>query len=140
MLVEEQISARQQRARMAIQSILFKPPGHGYGDYEVRSVSGRKYRVAMRGPSLFENYCSCADFRVNTLGTCKHIEALLLRLRQRHGAALERKGYARTRSSISLQYGETIEIRLRMPPSLPPALRSIAEDYFDSAGLLRREH
>jgi len=26
------------------------------------------------------------------------------------------------------------------PPSLPPALRSIAEDYFDSAGLLRREH
>ena len=42
--------------------------------------------------------------------------------------------------AISLQYGETIEIRLRMPPSPPPALRSIAEEYFDSAGLLRREH
>src|SRR5260370_18237056 len=94
----------------------------------------------MRGPGLVESYCSCPDCRVNTLGTCKHIEELLLRLRQRRGAALERQGYARARSSISLQYGETIEIRLRMPPSLPPALRSIAEEYFDSAGLLRRDH
>src|SRR5439155_6657017 len=97
MLVEEQISARQQRARTAIQSILFKPPGHGYGDYEVRSVSGRKYRVAMRGPSLFENYCSCADFAVNTLGTCKHIEALLLRLRSRFGRSFDRQHYERKR-------------------------------------------
>jgi predicted nucleic acid-binding Zn finger protein len=39
----------------------------------------------MRGPGLFENYCSCPDFAVNTLGTCKHIEALLLRLRRRDG-------------------------------------------------------
>ena len=36
MLVEEQISARQLRARTAIQSILAKPPGQGYGDYEVK--------------------------------------------------------------------------------------------------------
>ncbi len=77
MLVEEQISARQQRAQTAIKSILAKPTGQAYGDYEVRSATGRKYRVAMRGPSLFENFCSCADFAVNTLGTCKHIEALL---------------------------------------------------------------
>jgi len=77
-----------------------------YGDYRVESASGKTYRVAMRGPGLFENYCSCPDFAVNTLGTCKHIEALLLQLRQKHGTALERKQYARTRASISLQYGE----------------------------------
>jgi predicted nucleic acid-binding Zn finger protein len=81
MIVEEQISARQQRARKAIQKILTGPVGQAYGDYVVKSASGRKYRVAMRGPSLFENFCSCADFAVNTLGTCKHIEALLLCLR-----------------------------------------------------------
>jgi hypothetical protein len=83
MLIEEQISARQQRARTAIQTILAKPIGQGYGGCEVRSATGRKYRVALRGPSLFENFCSCADFAVNTLGTCKHIEALLVRLRER---------------------------------------------------------
>src|SRR5664279_306776 len=141
MLIEQQITERRERAAGAIAKILKRPTGAPYGDYSVQSASGKTYRLAMRGPGLFENYCSCPDFRVNTLGTCKHIEALLLRLRRRHGAALERKGYARTRSSISLQYGETIEIRLRMPAaSPPPALRSIAEEYFDGAGLLRREH
>src|SRR5437667_5999280 len=137
MLVEEQISARQQRARMAIQSILFKPPGHGYGDYEVRSVSGRKYRVAMRGPSLFENYCSCPDFAVNTLGTCKHIEALLLRLRRRRGKALDRDQFSRTRASLSLHYGETLTVRLRLPLSPSPALQALAREYFDDLGLLK---
>jgi uncharacterized Zn finger protein len=85
MIVEEQISARQQRARKAIQNILTEPDGQAYGDYVVQSASGRDYRVAMRGPSVFENFCSCADFAVNTLGTCKHIEALLLRLHRRYG-------------------------------------------------------
>src|ERR1039458_3542087 len=122
MLIEQQITERRERAAGAIAKILKRPRGEPYGDYSVKSGSGRTYRLAMRGPGLFENYCSCPDFRVNTLGTCKHIEAMLLRLRSRHGAALERKGYARTRSSISLQYGETIEIRLRMPASPPPAL------------------
>jgi superfamily II DNA or RNA helicase len=140
MLIEQQITERRERALGAIAKILKRPSGEPYGDYSVKSASGKTYRLAMRGPGLFENYCSCPDFRVNTLGTCKHIEAMLLRLRSRHGAALDRKGYARTRSSISLQYGETIEIRLRMPASPPPALRAIAEEYFDGAGLLHREH
>jgi superfamily II DNA or RNA helicase len=140
MLIEQQITERRERALGAIAKILKRPTGEPYGDYSVKSASGKTYRVAMRGPGLFENYCSCPDFRVNTLGTCKHIEALLLRLRRRHGAALKGKGYARTRSSISLEYGETIEIRLRMPASPPAALHSIAKEYFDGAGLLRREH
>src|ERR1039458_3156807 len=140
MLIEQQITERRERAAGAIAKILKRPTGARYGDYSVKSASGKTYRLAMRGPGLFENYCSCPDFRVNTLGTCKHIEALLLRLRRRHGAALDGKGYARTRSSISLQYGETIEIRLRMPALPTPALLSIAEEYFDSAGLSRREH
>lgn len=140
MLIEQQITERRERAAGAIAKILKRPTGEPYGDYSVKSASGKVYRLAMRGSGLFENYCSCPDFRVNTLGTCKHIEALLLRLRSRHGSALERKNYARTRSSISLQYGETIEIRLRLPASPSPAQRTIATDYFDPAGLLRREH
>jgi hypothetical protein len=71
MIVEEQISARQKRARKAIQRILTEPAGQAYGDYTVKSVSGRDYRVAMRGPSLFENFCSCADFAVALAYTSK---------------------------------------------------------------------
>ena len=39
----------------------------------------------MRGPGLFDNYCSCSDFAVNTIGKCKHVEALLRRMGRRHG-------------------------------------------------------
>ncbi len=105
-IVEEQISARQQRARKAIQKILTGPVGQAYGDYVVKSASARKYRVAMRGPSLFENFCSCADFAMNTLGTCKHIEALLLCLHRRFGRSFDRQQYQRTRASLSLHYGD----------------------------------
>src|SRR6266567_1482406 len=140
MLIEQQIAERRDRAAAAPLKILKRPANGPYGDYTVKSASGRTYRVAIRGLGLFENYCSCPDFAVNTLGTCKHIEALLGRLRRRHGAALERKRYARSRASISLQYGETIEIRLRLPATPSPALLAVAEEYFDPAGLLRREH
>jgi hypothetical protein len=139
MLVERQIAERQVRASAAIAKILERPDGEPDGDYRVKSASGKTYRVAMRGPGLFENYCSCPDFAVNTLGTCKHIEALLLRLRKRYGRRFESKEYARTRASISLLYAERIDIRLRLPAAPSLALRKLAEEYFDPAGLLRQE-
>ena len=140
MLIERQIAERRERARAALLRILARPDGGLYGDYRVKSASGKTYRVAMRGPGFFDNYCSCPDFAVNTLGTCKHIEALLLRLRQRHGKALDSKEYHRTRASISLQYGDAIDVRLRLPETPSPVLQTLAQEYFDAAGLLRREH
>jgi SNF2 family DNA or RNA helicase len=139
MLVEEQIAARQERAKATPLKVLKRPVSGPFGDYTVKSASGQSYRVAVRGPGLFENYCSCPDFAVNTLGTCKHIEAMLLQLRKRHSKKLEAAEYQRTRASISLQYGDSIEVRLRMPASAKPALRAIQAKYFDAAGLLRRE-
>jgi len=140
MLIEQQIEERRERAQGAIAKILERPGGEPFGDYRVKSASGKTYRVAMRGPGLFENYCSCPDFGVNTLGTCKHIEALLLRLRKRHGHVLERREYVRSRASISLQYGEAVDVRLRLPAAPSPALLALAGKYFDPAGLLRKEH
>ncbi|HEV2987171.1 MAG TPA: SWIM zinc finger family protein, partial [Candidatus Angelobacter sp.] len=140
MLIEQQIAERQTRAKDAVNRILERPSSGLYGDYRIKSASKKIYRVALRGPGLFENYCSCPDFAINTLGTCKHIEAILLPLRQRHGGALEREKFQRTRASISLHYGETIGIRLRLPSKPLPALQSLAQQYFDSEGLLRSEH
>jgi superfamily II DNA or RNA helicase/predicted nucleic acid-binding Zn finger protein len=140
MLIEQQIAERRERAAAVPLKVLKRPPTGPYGDYTVKSASGRTYRVALRGPGLFENYCSCPDFAMNTLGTCKHVEAILLRLQERHQKTLESARYKRTRASISLQYGDRIEVRLRMPASPSPALRAIAAEYFDANGLLPRDH
>ncbi len=139
MLFEQQISERRERGRDAVARILAKPDGQPFGDYTVRSPSGKSYRVALRGPGLFENFCSCPDFAVNTLGTCKHIEGLLDRLRKRHGSSLERKRYRRVRASVSLHYGDRLHVRLRLPDSPSAALAALAETHFDKAGILREE-
>jgi hypothetical protein len=140
MLLEEQIAARQERGRTTPPKILRKPNGQAYGDYEVLSGSGRKYRVALRGPGLFDNYCACPDFARNTLGTCKHIEGLLDLLRRRYGGRFERQRFRRTRASLSLHYGDTLAVRLRLPADPTPELRAIATEYFDPEGFLRKEH
>jgi SNF2 family DNA or RNA helicase len=140
MLIEQQIAERRDRAAAAPLKILKRPADGPHGDYTVKSVSGRTYRVAIRGLGLFENYCSCPDFAINTLGTCKHVEAILLRLRNRHHKLLETARYKRTRASISLQYGDSIEVRLRLPADPSPGLQAVAKKHFHASGFLRREH
>lgn len=140
MLIEQQIAERQDRAKGAIGKVLERPEGGPWGDYKVRSASGRTYRVALRGAGLFENYCSCPDFAVNTLGTCKHIEALLLKFGGKKRKATKSAEYRRTRASISLQYGDTIGVRLRLPAAPSKDLKSLAAKYFDAEGLLPRKH
>ena len=59
-------------------------PKEPWTDYVVTSqLSGKTYRVALRGEQRGESYCSCPDFRVNTLGTCKHILYALQRVKSR---------------------------------------------------------
>jgi superfamily II DNA or RNA helicase/predicted nucleic acid-binding Zn finger protein len=140
MLVEQQIAERQERAAALALKIVKRPAVGPYGDYTIKPASSKTYKVAIRGLGLFENYCSCPDFAVNTFGTCKHIEALLLKLRRRHTKTLESAKYRRMRASISLQYGHTVEVRLRMPALPCAGLRAVAAKHFDANGFLRCEH
>jgi hypothetical protein len=72
-LVERAIEERRERAaseRMTIQTMDASQP---WTDYTATStVSGKSYRVSVRGRDPGQSYCSCPDFRTNTLGTCKH--------------------------------------------------------------------
>ncbi len=141
MLVEQQIAERKARATKAIVRVIERPPEDGvYGDYTIKSSSGKSYRVALRGPSLFENFCSCPDFAVNTLGTCKHIEAMLSRIQKRRRNPLQKAAYQRQRASLSLKYGSTVDVRLHLPASPSSTLLAIASQYFTPDGLLPREN
>src|SRR6266567_9025151 len=64
-------------------------------------MSGKTYRIAIRGGKPGENYCSCPDYKINNLGTCKHIEFTLASLVKKRGAkkALQ-EGYAPPFSEI----------------------------------------
>ena len=98
------------------------------------------YRVAIRGCALGENYCSCPDFAVNTLGTCKHIEFTLARLSRKRGAKTAlAAGFRPAYSEVYLQYGAKHEVVFRHGTDCPDGLRSYARRYLDAQGLLKAD-
>jgi len=137
MLVEEQIAERRLRARK--EGFRIEAQGRTlFGDYQVFSpTSKRTYRVALRGVGLFDNYCACPDYAVNTLGTCKHIEAVLLHARSRFGGKVEKNRYRRNHSTIYLDYREKPRVRIASPAKISTELLALREEFFDSAGFLK---
>jgi len=58
-----------------------------FGAYRVSSASAETYVVEIRSLDEPVNSCGCPDHQANGLGTCKHVEGVLQRLRNRRGAA-----------------------------------------------------
>ncbi len=54
-----------------------------YSNFDVQSPSGMTYEVELRSIEPRRTYCTCTDFRINGLGTCKHVEAVILYLQSR---------------------------------------------------------
>ncbi|MBU2643250.1 DEAD/DEAH box helicase [bacterium] len=58
-----------------------------FGSWEASSIVSsthrpQTYKVQIRSLNERRNYCTCPDFAVNQLGTCKHIEAVLYRIQK----------------------------------------------------------
>ena len=100
--------------------------------------TGGEYRVAIRGQRIGDNYCSCPDFAVNTLGTCKHIEHTLAKLqRKRWGERAFAEGFQPAYSEIYLRYGAKREVVFKPGTECPQSLLELARRYFDNYGLLK---
>ena len=86
--------------------------------------TGGKYRVAIRGDAPGDNFCACADFATNRLGTCKHVEFMLATLAKKRGeAAAFRAGFAPSFIEIFVHYGQRRSLRIRIGADCPAALR-----------------
>jgi len=119
--------------------LLKRAGGHPvFSEFEVTNPQTRNtYRVVIRGGEPGNNFCACADFATNTLGTCKHVEFTLARLEKKPGA---RKALARPFeppfSEVYLQYGARREVRFRPRAGAPVELNRLAARYFGAGGEL----
>ena len=69
-LIDQAVSDRKERAQKEKMRLVSMNPHELWTDYVVTNqVSGKSYRIALRGRQPGESYCSCPDFRKNTLGT-----------------------------------------------------------------------
>ncbi len=78
---QDEINRRVLRAREENPPTRNLDPRHPiYSNFEVKSGSGVTYEVEVRDLEKRQFGCTCTDFQINGLGTCKHVEAVLLRL------------------------------------------------------------
>jgi len=135
-LREEQIDLRRRRARA--EKLAVRRPGKKklFGAYTVENpATGGRYDVSLRGFDVGDNACSCPDFKANTLGTCKHIEAVLDLVRPDAPPHLRTRKAAVTRPEVHAHYGEDVTLSLALPPRRSDQLDRIAKQYFDAKGV-----
>jgi len=82
---QDEVERRRQRARdeaPRVENLSAEQPI--FSNFRVHSPSGLSYEVEIRDLAHRHFACSCVDFRINGLGTCKHVEATLIDLERRH--------------------------------------------------------
>src|SRR6266478_10109678 len=81
---QDEINRRRVRAQTEEFRIANTDPRHPiFSNFRVQSGSGLTYSVEIREVRQRQFACDCVDFRINGLGTCKHVEAVLMHLEAR---------------------------------------------------------
>jgi hypothetical protein len=118
-LVAQALAERAERARTEKMRLTSLDSQKIWTDYTLtNAASGKSYRVALRGWEPGQSYCSCPDFRKNTLGTCKHILYALEKVKKRFSGSERNQPYRRLGISVHLRYGEELELRILLPTHL----------------------
>ena len=105
------------------------------GEYRVTNPKSREeYKVVFRAENSMWNYCSCMDFKTSQLGTCKHLEAVKLKLNG-HRHVVNTPSY----SSVYLSYRNGRKVSLRIGSNHREEMEQLAKQYFDSHSHLREE-
>jgi hypothetical protein len=147
---EDEIERRRLRAEaedLAVRDL--EPACHPYGTFAVVSGTGdgedsREYRVEIRSLAERWNTCNCPDHRVNGLGTCKHLEAVLRHLARDDGArdggpeAAASPGRRRPRVEVFLdRTASPPEARILRPPGRPSKkVEELVAPFFGTGGTL----
>ena len=118
-LIEHELAAREKRAeieKMRVRSADIRTP---WTDYQVSSkASGKTYRVALRSMNRGDSYCSCPDFRKNTLGTCKHIIQVQRKIQKKFTRQQLNRPFKLRQIIVYLDYAEPMTLQLRAPDNL----------------------
>ncbi len=127
-LIRRALTEREERSRKEKFKLQSRDPLKPWTDYTITSAaSGKSYRVALRGRERGISYCSCPDFRTNTLGTCKHIMCALRRVERKFSDTTLRRPYRRKNLSVHLTSGDRLALRLGIPDKLDDRAATIVK-------------
>ena len=111
-----------------------------FGSWTAASIAGktpfpRQYRVTIRSLRKRANFCSCPDFANNQLGTCKHIEAALHKIKK-HPKYQTFKDEPAPISYVYLAWDRTKApmLTVHRNRSMAGDLSRLLDDYFTQSG------
>jgi SNF2 family DNA or RNA helicase len=129
-LIKMAIEERLERARAEKMKLTPMSRNELWTDYTVTNhASGKSYRVALMGWKEGESYCSCPDFKKNTLGTCKHILYVIEAVKKRFGQKERNTPYRIKNLAVYLRYGDETELRLLVPDNLDRHLMALIRPF-----------
>ncbi len=136
------IAERAKRGRTEVQvKHLSGEPWFGtWSAASIASTTHRKQQYTVQIRSLTErvNFCTCPDLAINQLGTCKHIEAVLHKLRKRRNyRQLKNCPPAFPFVYLAWDVSNAPQIRLQRTAETSPDLRAWLDRAFDSGGAFK---
>jgi len=140
---EDEVRRRLERATS--QEILVVPREGGDPIFSTFTVSTkgspRPHMVEVRSVTERENTCDCPDFRVNGLGTCKHIEATLLHLeREKPSAFAQAKDSGSPLAEVFLsRVSSPPEVAVSWPARIRDHVRHVVGQFFSATGEMLSE-
>jgi superfamily II DNA or RNA helicase len=140
---ESAIDERTKRGRAEVQ-VEHLAGEQWFGTWSARSIASTShfpvsYRVNIRSLERKANYCTCPDFATNQLGTCKHIEAVLHKIRKRRDAKnLTKLPPPSPYVYLDWDTAQAPVVRLHRTAEMDTALAGLLDDFFDGSGAFLR--
>jgi superfamily II DNA or RNA helicase len=136
-LFQEQIERRRQRGLEDLAKIVNRGQHPVYSNFAVTSITDRTYAVQIRSLTERINTCTCPDYRTSTIGTCKHIEGVLLNLENEFADRWDDLvAQAPSVTQVYVHHAERTTVRVTLPLPEDKRLPKLLARYFDAEGVL----
>lgn len=133
-LMKQALAERAERAKTERMQLKSMDKNELWTDYTITNLdSGKSYRVALRGWERGDSYCSCPDFRKNTLGACKHILYTIEAVKKRFSPSVRNAPYKIKDISVHLRYGKEAELRILVPENLDQKAMALIRPFMNRA-------
>jgi len=137
-MLQEQIERRRKRGKEELAKIVNQGQHPVYSTFEVTSTSERVYTVQIRSLTERLNTCTCPDYHTNTIGTCKHIEGVLINLKKEFSDQWEEFiAQAPPITQMYVHHAERTTVRVTLPLPKRKKLHALLTRYFDTEGVLQ---
>ena len=135
---ERQIERRRERAKKEEFKVRNIGPHKVFSHFSIAKPDGCQYKVQIRSLTEQLNTCTCPDYQTNLLGTCKHIEHVLLSLEKKNKRLFRQAVHKGSDlAQVALSYTDDVQVTVSRPKRFTGKAGAFIDKHFTRKGTLR---